>query len=90
MYVDLVISDNRYGFYHPYVYSILLSHQLTVHSGLGNLADRLLNRNYRNIISQFNENWIPDNDTSPVLAGKLSSPFLKRENQFYIGPISQA
>lgn len=87
--IDLIISDNRYGFYHPDVYSILISHQLTVRSGLGSFADLLVNQRLSRYINHFNENWIPDNDTYPVLAGKLSTPFLKRDKQFYIGPVSR-
>ncbi|HSB93475.1 MAG TPA: glycosyltransferase family protein [Flavitalea sp.] len=87
--VDLVIADNRYGFYHPSVYSILITHQLSIKSGLGSITDRYIREKLSSYTQRFNETWIPDNDKAPVLAGSLSSPHKIADNQFYIGPLSR-
>lgn len=72
--IDLVISDNRYGFYHPQVYSVLISHQLAIRSGFGPLIDRLLQRTLYRFMTHFREIWVPDEQGSVNLAGKLSHP----------------
>ena len=54
---DLVISDNRYGLYHPKTKCIFLTHQLWVLSGWGNQIDQLLNKRLHQWISNFNQCW---------------------------------
>lgn len=72
--IDAVIADNRYGLYHPAIPAVIISHQLHIKSGMGRLADRLLQlKNYRQL-SKFNSCWIPDNETGGGLAGELSHP----------------
>ncbi|MGZ3854107.1 MAG: glycosyltransferase [Flavisolibacter sp.] len=69
-----IISDNRYGFYHTAIPSVFLTHQLRIKTGLGPLADDLLQKlNYR-YISHFSQCWIPDNPGKVNLAGELSHP----------------
>mgnify|MGYP000402617208 CR=1 FL=1 len=83
---DIIYSDNRYGFYHPNVHSVLLTHQLSLPgpSILLTLPQWVLNRNLRN----FNSIEIPDYPTLPNLSGNLSKH--KQENKIsYIGPLSQ-
>lgn len=84
-----VISDNRFGLYHPGVHSVFITHQLNIRSGWGPVADRLLQKiNYR-YIRKFNECWVPDVQTEPSLAGILSHPKLLPGNEKYIGPLSR-
>ena len=87
--VDLVISDNRYGFYHPSVFSVIITHQLNLKTGLGSLTDKYIRKSLSGYTRRFNETWIPDNNEAPILAGELSKPFRSAVNQFYIGPISR-
>ena len=68
--VDIIISDNRYGVYHPQVFSVLLSHQLRLNHPLG----KILNQPFRNYIEKFDEIWIPD-DADHTYSGILSMPF---------------
>jgi len=84
--VDLIYSDNRYGFYHPNIHSVLLTHQLTLPGpkGLLILPQMVLNKNLKN----FNQVEIPDFDNSPRLSGNLSA--LKTKiNATFIGSLSQ-
>ncbi len=83
---DLIYSDNRYGFYHPNVHSVLLTHQLTLPGPrfLLALPQLVLNANLKN----FNEIEIPDFKNTPKLSGNLSH--LKGTFQTtFIGPLSQ-
>lgn len=87
---DAVISDNRYGLNHPAIPCIIITHQLRIRSGLGRLADRIVqDKNYRHL-SRFSACWIPDAAENGGLAGALSHP----ENMptipcRYIGPLTR-
>ena len=83
---DVIYSDNRYGFYHPNVHSVLLTHQLTLPGpkSLLLLPQMVLNNNLRN----FNEVEIPDFENSPRLSGDLSTS-KTQVNASFIGSLSQ-
>jgi hypothetical protein len=83
---DFIYSDNRYGFYHPNVHSVLLTHQLSLPGPrlLLTLPQWVLNRN----LKKFNEIEIPDFENTPKLSGKLSSVKASAKASF-IGPLSQ-
>ena len=69
--IDIVISDNRFGLYNKKVFSIFITHQLLIKSSY--LQEWLQKLNYQ-LISKFNECWVPDFSTIPGLAGELSHP----------------
>ena len=72
--VDCIISDNRFGLYAPNVPSVFITHQLYIKTGLGTLANRLVQwLNYRRI-NRFSTCWVPDSKGTKTLAGKLSNP----------------
>jgi len=72
--VDCIISDNRFGLYVPHVPSIFISHQLFIKTGLGKIADSLVQwLNYRRI-NRFSACWVPDRKGAKTLAGRLSNP----------------
>jgi uncharacterized protein (TIGR00661 family) len=84
--VDLVISDNRFGFHSNLAYSIYITHQIQIKAGIFSL---IANRIHHQIMARFQEIWVPDyeNDESS-LAGELS------RNRFgiqvkYIQPLSR-
>lgn len=84
--IDLIISDNRFGFFHPQVTSIFITHQLNVKvpflSGLANFINRKL-------IHQFNEVWVPDYEhVSSRLSGELCDSHKIKIPVKYIGPQS--
>jgi len=83
---DIIYSDNRYGFYHPSVHSVLLTHQLALPGpkALLFLPQLVLNKNLKN----FNTIEIPDFENTPKLSGKLSSAKAHAKASF-IGPLSQ-
>ena len=71
--VDLIISDNRYGFYHPKIKSILVTHQLNLQIPY---FCRVVNRNLRRMIEKFDCCWVPDT-ANRLLSGELSHTKLK-------------
>ncbi len=84
--VNLVISDNRFGFYSTHAYCIYITHQINIIAGI---YTSLANRIHSRFMAHFNELWIPDymaNNES--LAGKLSRN-TKNTNVKYIGPLSR-
>jgi len=86
---DGIISDNRYGLYHSTVPSVIITHQLRIHTGMGNMADNILQKLHYRFLSRFNECWIPDIAGEPNIAGSLSHPHTLPDNTHYIGPLSQ-
>ena len=69
---DLIISDSRFGFYHPQIKSIIISHQLSLAypsslSFFGQWAQKI-NEKW---LSSFQEIWIPDT-SEHLMSGKLS------------------
>ena len=86
---DAVISDNRFGLYHPNIFSVFITHQLQIQSASGKWIDRILQKiNYR-YINRFNECWVPDFDNAVNLSGALSHGENLPENLYYIGPLSR-
>ncbi|MCU7550726.1 glycosyl transferase family 28 [Chitinophagaceae bacterium LB-8] len=86
---DMVISDNRYGLYHPDAYSIFITHQLLIRAPYRWMEQMLQRINYR-LINKFDECWVPDQEQPPYLAGELAHPsLLPRIRVKYIGPLSR-
>jgi len=70
--LDLIISDSRFGFFHPKVRSVIISHQLNLQyskafSVFGSFAQNM-NRKW---LKEFDEVWVPDTPES-LLSGDLS------------------
>jgi predicted glycosyltransferase len=72
--LQVIISDNRYGLYHPTARCVLVTHQLEIKSGLGSWIDGCINRFAFRYINQFDEIWIPDYQGPYAIAGELSNP----------------
>ena len=88
--IDAVISDNRYGLYHPAIPSIFITHQLLIKTGFGKFADGLLQQFNYDFINRFTECWIPDEEGDSNLGGDLSHPDEKPEIPLkYLGPLSR-
>jgi hypothetical protein len=86
---DWVISDNRYGLYHPSLKSILVTHQLYPRSGHTWLPDALLHQVHRRLVRPFDEIWVPDLADGEGLSGRLSHPPPGDLPVTYIGPLSR-
>jgi hypothetical protein len=72
--VDLIVSDNRFGFYSKEVTSIFITHQLLIKTSLGRFADEQLQRLNYKLIGRFSACWVPDFNSGNSLAGELSHP----------------
>jgi uncharacterized protein (TIGR00661 family) len=86
---DIIVSDNRPGFWTKKSFCVYISHQLSIKGGMGRWPDHLLQRLHHYYIKKFNRVWVPDLSDSTNLAGELShpkNPFLKPE---FIGLISR-
>lgn len=87
---DAVISDNRYGLYHPDIPSIFMTHQLLIKTPLGKWSERILQKKNYHYINRFKECWIPDHPGKNNLAGDLSHPqHLPAIPIRYVGPLSR-
>lgn len=87
---DLIISDNRFGCYSHQVKSIYLTHQLRIAfpkglQGFENIGIQWHLAQMKN----FSEVWIPDFETFPGLAGKLSHVKRMPPHFRYIGLLSR-
>lgn len=86
---DGVISDNRYGLYLSRIPSVIMTHQLEVQTGLGQLADNIFRRQHYRMLGHFEEIWVPDVAGEPNISGKLGHPRKLLPNMHYIGCLSQ-
>ena len=84
--IDLIISDNRYGVYHPMVRSVLITHQLTL--AVPSYFQRMVNSRLDEWIAPFDDCWVPDVSGPDNLTGILSdrTPGIPVT---YIGPLSR-
>lgn len=82
---DLIISDNRYGFKHWSVPSVMIGHQLQLRAGVLSPLANAVNRRF---MQGFDAIWVPDNVGQPNLSGALSHGKTP-PNTRYIGPLSR-
>jgi UDP:flavonoid glycosyltransferase YjiC (YdhE family) len=86
---DLVVSDNRYGLWHPSLPSVLISHQLRLRApGLPPL-EAGLRRFVRYHAAHFQEIWVPDHEGPDNLSGALSDPSGLPVPVRFVGPLSR-
>ena len=86
---DLIISDNRPGFYSKLVPSVYITHQLLIHSGKGKWLNRLLQQLHSRYMKKFTEVWVPDMEAENNLAGELSHPLRPIIQPVYLGLLSR-
>lgn len=85
--IGLIISDNRYGCYHPSVQTIFMTHQVNLKIPFKAL-EKITNSLNHLWLKKFDAVWIPDYQEDNNLAGTLSrSAGLK--NVTYLGPLSR-
>lgn len=88
--IDLIISDNRYGFWSKHVPGIFITHQLMVKMpGHLKILEGILHRIIKLFINKYNQCWIPDVEGDDNLSGDLSHRYPLSENSFFIGPLSR-
>ena len=81
-----IISDNRFGVRSKSIPSVYITHQVNVLSGITTL---ITSKVHHNIISKFDECWVPDYSGKNNLAGELSHSTSVNLNLKYIGPLSR-
>lgn len=87
--VDAIISDNRYGLYHPGLPSVFITHQLLIKVPFS-IAERILQRLNYVLIEKFTYCWVPDEKGKVNLAGALSHPKKLPQLQLnYLGGLSR-
>jgi len=81
-----IISDNRFGIRSTKIPSVYITHQLNVLSGNTTFITSNL---HQQIISKFDECWIPDTMGEFNLSGKLSSVKKEKLKVKFIGALSR-
>jgi len=88
--IDAVISDNRYGLYSNDVYSVFITHQITIKPPVFiKKTGKLLGKITRFLINRFDECWIPDYEGKINLSGELSHVDNISDSIHFIGPLSR-
>ncbi len=89
--ITTIISDNRYGLRHKKVKSILITHQIFIKLPRAlKLFEPVLHSFTRQLISKFDECWIPDYEKmDESLSGELSHEKKLPANAKFIGPLSR-
>jgi uncharacterized protein (TIGR00661 family) len=67
---DLIISDNRYGFFHKSITSVFITHQLEIQTPYNWLTRLCQNISYH-FINKFNACWVADSKPPNNIAGNL-------------------
>lgn len=87
---DLIISDNRYGFYNKHIPSVFITHQLQILApDFLSFVNPLLKKIHFNLMSNFTQIWVPDFYGENSLTGKLSNIENPPERVKFIGPLSR-
>jgi len=89
--IDLVISDNRYGLWNKKINTIFITHQIVIKlPKLLRFLEIGIYKLNKQIISKYNQCWIPDyNDPDNNLTGELSHKYKIPVNTKFIGPLSR-
>lgn len=82
---NAIISDSRFGCFHPAARSVMVAHQLNLQLQPAVLST-LVNWLYRRLLDRFDEIWIPDFPDG--LSGQLSSPS-PFANTHYLGLLTR-
>jgi len=85
--VDLIISDNRYGFRNNKVKSVIITHQTYIKTPLK--FKYLLNSINTVVINKFDECWVPDVEGEGNISGELSHKNKQINNIKYLGILSR-
>jgi UDP-N-acetylglucosamine:LPS N-acetylglucosamine transferase len=70
---DMIVSDNRFGFYHKQVPSVFITHQLNLQMHFA-WATRLFQKIQYAWLKKYTACWIPDIEGENNLSGVLANP----------------
>ncbi len=87
--IQAVISDNRFGLYHPDIPCVFISHQLLIKTPFGGVTERILQRLNYKYIRRYNACWVPDYADDNNLSGILAHPAQLPPHTTYIGCLSR-
>ena len=86
---DLIISDNRYGFFHTSTPSVFITHQLNLQTPMKWTTNLFQKMQYA-WLKKFNACWIPDTEGPNNLSGILANPEKKPSTRlWYMGCLSR-
>ena len=86
---DLIVSDNRFGFYHKLVPSVFITHQLNLQMHFA-WATNLFQKLQYAWLKRFTACWIPDIEGANNLSGILANPKQKSSIPlWYMGCLSR-
>lgn len=86
---DIIISDNRFGFYHKSVPSVFITHQLNLQMHF-EILTRLFQKLQYAWLKKFKACWIPDIESENNLSGILANPLNKPSIPlWYMGCLSR-
>ncbi len=88
--IDIVVSDNRPGLYHPAIPCIYITHQLKIKTG-NRFTEWVAQKIHYHFINKYTTCWVPDNEAvENNFAGDLSHPQqLPATPVKYIGTLSR-
>jgi len=85
--VKAILSDNRYGVWHPNFASVFMCHQLAPY--VPGVKNTWIYRLHKKFIRQFDQIWIPDQAHTVNLSGRLSHELPYTDAESFIGPLSR-
>ena len=86
---DLIVSDNRFGFYHKQVPNVFITHQLNLQMHF-TWATRLFQKIQYAWLKKYTACWIPDMEGANNLSGILANPKQKPSIPlWYMGCLSR-
>lgn len=86
---DIIISDNRPGFYNSNAHCIYITHQLSIQSGISKWINNRLQYLHHRYTRKFHEVWVPDLEGVPNASGELSHPHHLLSHPVYLGLLSR-
>lgn len=84
--IDAVISDSRFGMWSDKVPSVIITHQVNIHSPY---LRKMVNKKNMGHLKKFNAVWVPDYEEGDNLSGALSHPAAEGIAVKYIGILSR-
>lgn len=85
--IDVIISDNRYGFFCKGIKNIFITHQLWIKSPVMESTANSMNHSY---MANFDEVWVPDlDDEKKNLSGDLAHSRKPKVPVHHIGVLSR-
>jgi UDP:flavonoid glycosyltransferase YjiC (YdhE family) len=86
--IQRILSDNRYGLWHPQVPAVMLIHQMQLQVPQSALAQTVINWIHSRMLLRFSACWIPDTPQH-TFGGNLTQTNMPNNKVQYLGPLSR-